>query len=181
MCYVVPFTELAVSHTSVLTILAITVERYYAICLPLQAGIVCTKTKATLTCIVSWVFGFLVTLPTLIWTSFTKGNDESGDVCVTDATKATAKFYFIFIIVLFFLVPLIILVVMYNMIAAHLAPPKPVPSSGTTAGSASSPNPGGGQRREQHHENASGDRVSFFSSSLHFHNDRAFTFQRSLS
>ena len=36
MCYLVPLIELSVSHTSVLTILAITVERYYAICLPLQ-------------------------------------------------------------------------------------------------------------------------------------------------
>ena len=36
MCLLVPFIELTVSHTSVLTILAITVERYYAICLPLQ-------------------------------------------------------------------------------------------------------------------------------------------------
>ena len=38
MCYFVPYIELAVTHTSVLTILAITVERYYAICLPLQVG-----------------------------------------------------------------------------------------------------------------------------------------------
>ena len=36
MCYFVPYIELVVTHTSVLTILAITVERYYAICLPLQ-------------------------------------------------------------------------------------------------------------------------------------------------
>ena len=45
MCYMVPFVELSVSHASVLTILAITVERYYAICLPLQAGAVWTKSK----------------------------------------------------------------------------------------------------------------------------------------
>ena len=45
MCYLVPFVELSVSHASVLTILAITVERYYAICLPLQAGAVWTKSK----------------------------------------------------------------------------------------------------------------------------------------
>ena len=38
MCYLVPFIELSVSHASVLTILAITVERYYAICLPLQVS-----------------------------------------------------------------------------------------------------------------------------------------------
>ena len=36
MCNFIPYIELAVTHTSVLTILAITVERYYAICLPLQ-------------------------------------------------------------------------------------------------------------------------------------------------
>jgi len=45
MCYLVTFMELYVSHASVLTILAITVERYYAICLPLQAGSVWTKRK----------------------------------------------------------------------------------------------------------------------------------------
>ena len=45
MCYLVPFVELSVSHASVLTIIAITVERYYAICLTLQAGAVWTKSK----------------------------------------------------------------------------------------------------------------------------------------
>lgn len=44
MCYLVPFIELSVSHASVLTILAITVERYYAICLPLQ---VCSAGRKT--------------------------------------------------------------------------------------------------------------------------------------
>ena len=52
MCYLIPFIELSVSHTSILTILAITVERYYAICLPLRAGVVCTKSKACLTCLI---------------------------------------------------------------------------------------------------------------------------------
>ena len=42
MCYFVPYIELAVTHTSVLTILAITVERYYAICLPLQVKTFCS-------------------------------------------------------------------------------------------------------------------------------------------
>ena len=41
MCYFVPYIELVVTHTSVLTILAITVERYYAICLPLQVKTFC--------------------------------------------------------------------------------------------------------------------------------------------
>ena len=66
MCYTVPFVELAVSHESVLTILAITAERYYAICRPLQAGEVrLTKTKACLTCLVTWVIAFTLTAPIL--------------------------------------------------------------------------------------------------------------------
>ena len=197
MCYVVPFVELAVSHTSVLTILAITVERYYAICLPLQvraahtfhydynffphcaaaaaiklmslfpcplfflkAGIVCTKTKATLTCVISWAFGFLVTLPILIWTDFTPGVEEDQpDVCITDASTVMAKTYFIFIIVLFFLVPLLILVVMYRLIAAHLVPSKSAKTAhqqdaGGGAG-------GGSPKQNQDHRGGGTERVSF--------------------
>ena len=38
MCYVVPFVELSVSHISILIILAITMEHYYAICQPLKSS-----------------------------------------------------------------------------------------------------------------------------------------------
>ncbi|XP_012229489.1 uncharacterized protein ETHR isoform X7 [Linepithema humile] len=41
MCKAVPFVELTVAHASVLTILAISFERYYAICEPLRAGTAC--------------------------------------------------------------------------------------------------------------------------------------------
>lgn len=57
----VPFVELTVTHASVLTILAISFERYYAICEPLRAGYVCTKTRATLICALVWFFAALFT------------------------------------------------------------------------------------------------------------------------
>lgn len=57
----VPFVELTVAHASVLTILAISFERYYAICEPLRAGYVCTKTRATLICALAWFFAALFT------------------------------------------------------------------------------------------------------------------------
>lgn len=57
----VPFVELTVAHASVLTILAISFERYYAICEPLRAGYVCTKTRATLICGLAWFFAALFT------------------------------------------------------------------------------------------------------------------------
>lgn len=57
----VPFVELTVAHASVLTILAISFERYYAICEPLRAGYVCTKTRAALICALAWFFAALFT------------------------------------------------------------------------------------------------------------------------
>ncbi len=126
MCYLVPFVELSVSHTSILTILAITVERYYAICLPLKASVVCTKSKACLTCCVIWLFAFGLTSPILAMIEYTSipGEDPG---CMTNAKTHWQKFYFIFIITVFFFIPLLILIMLYIKIARNLVPR---PSSG---------------------------------------------------
>lgn len=57
----VPFVELTVAHASVLTILAISFERYYAICEPLKAGYVCTKTRALMICLAAWAVAAIFT------------------------------------------------------------------------------------------------------------------------
>lgn len=57
----VPFVELTVAHASVLTILAISFERYYAICEPLRAGYVCTKARAMIICGLAWLLAALFT------------------------------------------------------------------------------------------------------------------------
>uniref|UniRef100_A0AAG5CUX3 G-protein coupled receptors family 1 profile domain-containing protein n=1 Tax=Anopheles atroparvus TaxID=41427 RepID=A0AAG5CUX3_ANOAO len=61
MCKAVPFVELTVAHASVLTILAISFERYYAICEPLKAGYVCTKERALLICLAAWTVAAILT------------------------------------------------------------------------------------------------------------------------
>ena len=64
MCYLVTFVERSVSHSSILTIVAITVERYYAICLPLRASVVCTKVSITLE-VFNYVYRTMAPIPLL--------------------------------------------------------------------------------------------------------------------
>ncbi|XP_038219624.1 thyrotropin-releasing hormone receptor-like isoform X1 [Zerene cesonia] len=123
LCLAVPFVELTVAHASVLTILAISFERYYAICEPLRAGYVCTKTRATLICALAWFFAALFTSPILGVATFTYERYDDGTevpVCLTQADTFWSALFFILIIAVFFIIPLAILLVLYSIIAKNL-------------------------------------------------------------
>ncbi|XP_037948306.1 growth hormone secretagogue receptor type 1-like isoform X1 [Teleopsis dalmanni] len=123
MCKAVPFVELTVAHASVLTILAISFERYYAICEPLKAGYVCTKTRAIFICFLAWAIAALFTSPILYVAEYKTVEYIDGSsvaVCLTQAiTKLTIGF-FLMTIIFFFLLPLIILIILYGIIAKNL-------------------------------------------------------------
>ncbi|KAG7189634.1 hypothetical protein KM043_017314 [Ampulex compressa] len=134
-CKAVPFVELTVAHASVLTILAISFERYYAICEPLKAGYVCTKARATFLCLLAWVMAALCTSP-MIWVSQYRemkvnGTDlvanledqeahEQIAVCLTQANTTATTAFFLLLVIFFFLVPLLLLLVLYSLIVRHL-------------------------------------------------------------
>ncbi|XP_063896300.1 uncharacterized protein LOC110374305 [Helicoverpa armigera] len=123
LCLAVPFVELTVTHASVLTILAISFERYYAICEPLRAGYVCTKTRATLICALVWFFAALFTSPILAIAehhTITRGDGSSYTQCLTQAVTYWQITFFIAIIILLYVLPLIILIVLYSVIAKNL-------------------------------------------------------------
>ncbi|XP_072760483.1 growth hormone secretagogue receptor type 1 isoform X3 [Anoplolepis gracilipes] len=143
MCKAVPFVELTVAHASVLTILAISFERYYAICEPLRAGYVCTKARATILCILAWVAAALCTSP-MVWVSQYRemrmtghdvaqvvvadvGSDQQVadqvnrvPVCLTQADTVASVTFFLLLVLLFFVAPFVILVVLYSFIVNHL-------------------------------------------------------------
>ncbi|XP_014483952.1 PREDICTED: growth hormone secretagogue receptor type 1-like isoform X2 [Dinoponera quadriceps] len=129
MCKAVPFVELTVAHASVLTILAISFERYYAICEPLRAGYVCTKARATILCFLAWVAAALCTSP-MIWVSqyremrmVANGSAEEENqvaVCLTQADTVASVTFFLLLALLFFVAPFAILVVLYSFIVRHL-------------------------------------------------------------
>ncbi|XP_026322851.1 QRFP-like peptide receptor isoform X1 [Hyposmocoma kahamanoa] len=123
LCLAVPFVELTVAHASVLTILAISFERYYAICEPLRAGYVCTKTRATLICALAWFFAALFTSPILAVATFTYEEYDDGSkepVCLTQADTFWSALFFILTIAVFFIIPLGVLLVLYSVIAKNL-------------------------------------------------------------
>uniref|UniRef100_A0A1A9WY19 Thyrotropin-releasing hormone receptor n=1 Tax=Glossina brevipalpis TaxID=37001 RepID=A0A1A9WY19_9MUSC len=119
----VPFIELTVAHASVLTILAISFERYYAICEPLKAGYVCTKTRAIIICSLAWALAGLFTSP-ILWVAEYKHVDYIDGtmvaICVTQAITSWAVAFFLMTISLFFVLPLIILIALYGIIAKRL-------------------------------------------------------------
>ncbi|XP_076622835.1 ecdysis triggering hormone receptor isoform X2 [Colletes latitarsis] len=123
MCKAVPFVELTVAHASVLTILAISFERYYAICEPLRAGYVCTKARATFLCMLAWVAAALCTSPILLTISYEMEDDGNGTYIPTCNTVVSTHWIFAFFIttvIIFFVIPLLILMVLYTVIARHL-------------------------------------------------------------
>ncbi|XP_044581303.1 growth hormone secretagogue receptor type 1-like isoform X1 [Cotesia glomerata] len=123
MCKAVPFVELTVAHASVLTILAISFERYYAICEPLRAGYICTKARATFLCFLAWVFAAVCTSPIITMTVYSMEKDDDGSelpACSTSVKSIWPMIFFLTTIIIFFIIPLVILVVLYTVIARHL-------------------------------------------------------------
>ncbi|KAL1506200.1 hypothetical protein ABEB36_005602 [Hypothenemus hampei] len=123
MCKAVPFVELTVAHASVLTILAISFERYYAICKPLKAGYICTKARASLICLLAWFIAAVFTSPILAITQY--GPEEYFDgsivfVCFTMVLDIMPCIFFIGSVVVFFIFPLAILIGVYALIARTL-------------------------------------------------------------
>ncbi|KAG5883581.1 hypothetical protein JTB14_014497 [Gonioctena quinquepunctata] len=122
-CKAVPFVELTVAHASVLTILAISFERYYAICKPLKAGYICTKARASLICLLAWFVAAVFTSPMIGIAEFKHIEYFDGSkvpACHTLANTFWSALYFLSSIFLFFIVPLITLLVLYCIIAKNL-------------------------------------------------------------
>ena len=47
--------------------------RYYAVCMPLRAGLIWTKNKAGLVCLVSWLLSIILTSPMLAIANYQVG------------------------------------------------------------------------------------------------------------
>ncbi|XP_060063610.1 growth hormone secretagogue receptor type 1-like [Ylistrum balloti] len=119
LCKAIPLLENAVVHASVLTILAITTERFNAICFPLKRTL---KFKArvvakiigviwTLSCLTAIPFVFMTTVEDAIFY-----DGSPCQVCRTKVEEAWQYGYLLSMLSIFFAVPLFVLVFMYAKI-----------------------------------------------------------------
>lgn len=123
MCKVVPYVETTVAHGSILTILAISFERYYAICQPLKAGYTCTKMRALIIIVTVWLISIFVTSPILIIAEYKSVKYIDGTevtVCLTSAHITWQKIYFFLMILILFWIPFAVLIAIYIIITRHL-------------------------------------------------------------
>ena len=118
-----PYFENLVCHVSVITILAISFERYYAICRPFKRIYACSKTRAVKIIAAIWLVGALCTFPFIVMSYVEKAKHTvSGevDICRTSINTAWKQIYVIATVALLFLLPFLILVVLYIRIGKRL-------------------------------------------------------------
>ncbi|CAL1281528.1 unnamed protein product [Larinioides sclopetarius] len=124
MCKVVPYVQMTTEHASVLTILAISFERYYAICQPLKAGYKCTPMRALVIIAVIWLVAALSTTPMLFTIRcFIKRDlysEKFVNVCFMSVELLWQKLFYLLSIGIFYILPFLILLVVYCHIGKHL-------------------------------------------------------------
>ena len=111
-------------HTTMLTLLAISFERYYAICCPLEVLFVCTRRRAVRVLASIWAISLLISVPFLLipFTEPAEFHDGSSVLVCSVPINTTLKMAFVAgLFVLLFLVPLIILVVLYSKISWRIS------------------------------------------------------------
>ena len=119
----VPFLENLVADASVLTILAISFERYYAICRPLQAQYTCTIGRMIKVVVFVWVLTLSVCLPFYWITVYKESNLLDGTpihVCRSYINEVWKLCFILTRLTAFFICPFIVLSVIYTIISRKL-------------------------------------------------------------
>ncbi|KAH9496905.1 hypothetical protein Btru_010124 [Bulinus truncatus] len=121
----VVFSENVAHHSSVLTLLAIGFERYFAICHPLKETIGARLSSEKVLIPVVWLLSCFATLPFALFYGTVVSEFADGtfaERCTfKDLSKKFENGYIIFIFIVFFAVPIVLLTIMYTAISLTIA------------------------------------------------------------
>lgn len=116
----VPFLENSVAHASVLTILTISFERYFAICYPLM----CSTRRSIIIITIVWIVALLSASPYAIINYTAQEeyvNTTIVTVCRAPLIETWMKLYVISTTVLFFALPFCLLTIIYSIIIVKMS------------------------------------------------------------
>ncbi len=120
---IVPYLENTVAQASIITILAISFERYYATCQPLVVLYRCTNSRAVKIIGAVWVCAMISTSPMIFMSYLSNAIFVDGTpvkICRTPIDRPWKEVYVLGVILIFFVVPIITLTALYILIAKRL-------------------------------------------------------------
>ncbi|XP_078663213.1 neuromedin-U receptor 2-like [Branchiostoma floridae x Branchiostoma belcheri] len=133
--YFNPYMEFVTFHASTLTIMVISVERYYVICKPLHCKETLTGRFIASVLAVLWPAAFITSLPVLFITRFRQIDSVGPDPLYTCETDSTfwAKVYLLSSAAVFYFLPIVLLSGCCLVISRQLNTPDVQPSVGQRA------------------------------------------------
>ncbi|XP_030048471.1 cholecystokinin receptor type A [Microcaecilia unicolor] len=109
---------------STFNLVAISLERYSAICKPLQSRAWQTKSHALKVIAATWFCSFTIMVPYPIYSTlvpFTKSHNRTGNMCrLLWPSDVTQQSWYIFLLLILFLMPGIVMMVAYGLISLEL-------------------------------------------------------------
>nr|KAG5714306.1 hypothetical protein BaRGS_018523 [Batillaria attramentaria] len=122
---IVPFLENAAIHCSVLSLLAISIERYIAICHPFRQRRRRSRFTGVAIILVCWAVSLLLCTPFLFMSELVEATYFDGKnytVCSTKTHTTPVKVFIVADFVLCMLIPLVLLTVLYTAVIVRLKP-----------------------------------------------------------
>ncbi|KAL1492851.1 hypothetical protein ABEB36_011031 [Hypothenemus hampei] len=118
LCKVVHYMQNLSTICSVLTLTAISIERYYAIVHPVRSKYICTLSQAKSIILVIWVISILLAIPSLILYHLMRvGIHGESDWCVRySSNEAFWKFHELYMLTVILIIPFSIMMYSYSVI-----------------------------------------------------------------
>ncbi|XP_046513592.1 growth hormone secretagogue receptor type 1 [Equus quagga] len=125
LCKLFQFVSESCTYATVLTITALSVERYFAICFPLRAKVVVTKGRVKLVILVIWAVAFCSAGPifVLVGVEHENGTDpqDTNECRATEfAVRSGLLTVMVWVSSVFFFLPVFCLTVLYSLISRKL-------------------------------------------------------------
>eukprot|EP00058_Branchiostoma_floridae_P026567 XP_002612058.1 hypothetical protein BRAFLDRAFT_94148 [Branchiostoma floridae] len=122
MCKLAPFIEALVLQLSILTIMAVSVDRYRGVCHALQAQATSRIRTTAVTIAAAWGLSLLTSSPMLAIVKFSTYhfNGSAVEICEMSLAESWRNVYAVAVTVMFFIIPFFILSSLYSLIIRRL-------------------------------------------------------------